>query len=88
MPLSIAERKHRLPMGAQKEIAREAGVSTTVVSEVVSEEYNPKTPKGRATERRIRVRVARKLGMKVDDVFPPTPPSAAVAQPEQIAGVA
>ena len=77
MPLTIAERKQRLRHGAQIEIAREVGVSRAVVSEVVSESYRPKTDQGRATERRIRVRIARKLGMRVDDVFPPQfPPNA------------
>ena len=71
MPLTVAERKHLLTQGAQRDIAREAGVSEALVSEVVSDSYRPKTDRGRATERRIRVRIARKLGMKVDDVFPP-----------------
>jgi hypothetical protein len=80
MPLTVAERKHRFPHGAGKEIAIEAGVSEALVSRILGGSFLPTTPKGRATERRIQVRIARKLGMKVDDVFPPkTEPAAAEA---------
>lgn len=71
MALSVAERKHRLPHGAMKEIALAEGVSVQTVSRVVGGMYVPQTEAGERSERRIRVRVARKLGMRVDDVFDP-----------------
>lgn len=69
--LTTAERKHRLPFGAQKAIAEEAGVSRSLVSAIVNDTYRPTTEQGRRTMRRIRVRIARELGMRVDEAFPP-----------------
>lgn len=69
--LTVAERKHRLPFGVQKEIALAAGVSRSLVSAVVNGTVNPTTPEGRRRHRRIKVLVARKLGLRVDEAFPP-----------------
>jgi hypothetical protein len=71
LPLSTAERKHRLPHGAQKDIAVEEGVSTQYVSAVLADLVKPRTERGTKTVRRIQVAIARKLRMRVDDVFPP-----------------
>lgn len=82
MPLTIAERKHLMPHGAQKEIAREERVDEGTVSRVMSDDYHPKTDAGRQTARRIQVAIARKLRMRVDEVFPPAnqnQPASAVA---------
>ena len=85
MPLSIAERKHRLPHGSQREVARELGCTEGFVSGVVNETFEPRTPATERKVRRVKVAIARKLGMRVDDAFPPK-----VEQPveQQIAGVA
>ena len=77
--LTVAERKHRLPFGAQKEIAEAEGVSKALVSEVVNGTSNPTTPEAQRRHRRIQVRIARKLGLRVDEVFPPPPPAGGAA---------
>jgi transcriptional regulator with XRE-family HTH domain len=69
--LTVAERKHRMPFGSQKEIAAETGLSRSLVSQVVNDTYRPVTPQGQRTMRRLQVRIARKLGMRVDEAFPP-----------------
>ncbi|MBA3891593.1 MAG: hypothetical protein H0X64_13795 [Gemmatimonadaceae bacterium] len=74
MALSTAERKHRMPFGAQKAIAAEEGVAESYVSAAVADELRPKTPAARMRLRRIRVAVARKLKMRVDEVFPADAP--------------
>lgn len=68
--LTVAERKHRLPFGAQKRIAEELGVSRALVSAVVGDKYHPTRYEGNKTLRRIQVRVARQLGLRVDEAFP------------------
>jgi len=68
MPLSRFERKERLPYGAQKEIAHEEGVAESLVSRVMNDKTFHDDPK---KVRRIRVRIARKIGVPVDEAFPP-----------------
>ena len=70
MPLSTAERKHRLPFGSQKEIAEAEGVSEAYVSLAVADEIRPKTKPSQAKLRRIRARIARKLGVSVAEAYP------------------
>ena len=70
MPLSIADRKHLMPFGAQKEVAAEQKVDAAYVSRVMNDEVFPKTPAGKKQLRRVQVAVARKLGRPVDEVFP------------------
>jgi transcriptional regulator with XRE-family HTH domain len=67
--MSIARfaRKERLPHGAQSEIARKLGVADSVVSRVMNDKAADLNPR---TVRRIRVAIARKLNMRVDEVFP------------------
>lgn len=78
MPLSVMERKHLLEHGAQLEIAQDLGVSRSLVSQVNSDAYRPRTARGRATLRRVQVAIARKLGRRVDEAFaPPEVPPAA-----------
>ncbi len=68
MPISRYERKERLPFGAQKEIAVNLKIAESTVSLVV----NDKTATLHAdTVRKIRVAVARKIGVRVDEAFPP-----------------
>lgn len=68
MALTRHERKERLGHGAQKEIAEKLGVSDSLVSAVV----NDKTQiLGEDTVRRVRVAIARRIGLPVDEVFPP-----------------
>ena len=79
MPLTIAERKHRMPFGAQLAVSHEQRVDPGYVSKVMSDDIRPKTPAGRKKLRRVQVALARKLGVTVDEAFPPTsePQSAA-----------
>lgn len=84
MPLTIADRKHQMPYGAQKEVATDESVTETYVSLVMGDAVNPKTAEGRKKLRRVQVAIARKLGRRVDDVFPQTnqetaPPMAAAS---------
>lgn len=71
MSLSIAERKHQMPRGAQRQIATEHGVKEGYVSEVMGDLVRPTTEAGRKKLRRVQVALARKLGKPVDEVFPP-----------------
>lgn len=64
-----------MPHGAQKEVAHEEGVSVSYVSLVMADEVRAKTEAGRKRRRRIQVAIARKLGMRVDDVFPAEQPN-------------
>jgi transcriptional regulator with XRE-family HTH domain len=67
--MSIARyaRKERLPNGAQRVIARKLGVAESVVSRVMNDKGSDLSPQ---TIRRVRVAIARKLRMRVDEVFP------------------
>lgn len=85
IPLSPAERKHRMPYGAVREIAKQLGVSEQLVSMVLADESRAKTEEGRKRRRRIQVAIARKLGMRVDDVFPPDITNTHTASTEPIA---
>lgn len=79
IPLSIAERKHRMPYGAQKQVAAEEQVSEQYVSGVMNDEVKPKTEKGAKKLRRVQVAIARKLRMRVDEVFPPDQQASAIS---------
>lgn len=71
MPLTVAERLHRAPHGVQRDVAAELGLSKTTVSKIMRGEMVPKTPKAKATMRKVQVAVARRLRLPVDEVFPP-----------------
>lgn len=73
MALSVAERKHLMPFGAQKEVAAEESVDEAFVTRVLADEVHPKTERGRKSVRRVRVALARKIRMRVDDAFAPLP---------------
>lgn len=73
MALTIAERKHLMPYGSQREVASEQGVKEGYVSEVMSGDVNPKTTDGKKKLRRVQVAIARKLGVTVDEAFPAEP---------------
>ena len=60
-------RKERLPFGAQAEIARRLGVTPSVVSRVMNNKGADLAPQ---TIRKVKVAIARKLRMRVDEVFP------------------
>lgn len=79
MPLTVAERKHLMPFGAQREVAAEQAVDAGYVSRVMNDEVHPKTPPARKKLRRVQVALARKLGRPVDDVFPQDKHEAATA---------
>ena len=61
--------KERLEHGLQRKIARQLGLSEGYVSEVVTGASNPRTERGRKTQRRVQVAVARAIGKRVDEVF-------------------
>lgn len=71
MPLTVAERKHLMPHGAQKEVATEEGVDESYVSRVMDDDVRPKTATGKQTLRRVQVALARRLRVKVHEAFPP-----------------
>lgn len=74
MALSIWERKARLPFGAQKQVAEEVGVPQPFVSEVINDKCAHRDQK---KVRRVRVALARRMRVRVDEAFPaPTAPSA------------
>lgn len=70
MALSKYERKERLGYGAQKEIAQELGrgFSEATVSRVMNEKDGSTVTPEKA--RRVRVAIARRLRMPVDEAFP------------------
>jgi hypothetical protein len=71
MAMSVMERKHLMPHGAVREIAQKVGASEAYVSEVLNDRVRPPEGDDPPLRRAIRVAIARKLKMKVDDVFPP-----------------
>lgn len=76
MPLSIAERKYRMPHGALQQVARSEGVANSYVTAVMNGTVMPRSPLARKKLRRVRVALARKLGLRVDEVFGPATTSA------------
>jgi DNA-binding transcriptional regulator YdaS (Cro superfamily) len=70
MAANMALIKERLEHGAQKKIAESIGVPAPTVSNVITGAYRPRTERGRKTERRVQVAIARALRMKVEEVFP------------------
>jgi transcriptional regulator with XRE-family HTH domain len=70
MTLTVAERKHQMPSGAQREVATALGVKESFVSEVMAGEVFPKRPGTKAKVRRVQVALARKLGVSVAEAFP------------------
>jgi len=62
--------KEKLEHGMQRKIAKQLGLSEGYVSEVVSGVLNPRTERGRKTQRKVQVAVARAVGKRVDEVFP------------------
>jgi hypothetical protein len=79
MPLTIAERKHQMPHGAGLEIAEKEKVHPAYVSRALADEIRPKTRPAKKKLRRVRVAIARKLGVTVDEAFPPAEPVQQVA---------
>lgn len=77
MPLTTADRKHQMPFGAQREVAAEQGVTEAYVSLTMNDLVQPRTEAGRKKLRRVQVALARKLGVTVDEAFPPTKEEAA-----------
>lgn len=71
-PLSpIDELKQALARGAQSQIARELGVSPSVVNGVLHGTYPaPRTPRSATTVRRVQTKLAAVIGRSVDEVFP------------------
>lgn len=80
MPLTTADRKDRLPFGAQRAVALELQVDPAYVSKVMDDAVRPKTPRGKKQLRTVQVALSRKLRLPVDEVFPPSPIAAPVEQ--------
>ena len=70
MPLTIAERKHRMPHGAQRAVAAQFGVSEAYVSVIMNEQAMPKTAVSLEKVQRIQAALAARLALPVEDVFP------------------
>lgn len=66
MALTIWERKSKLRFGVQKEVAKEEGCDPAIVSMVVNDKAGNYDSK---RVRRIQVRLARKMGVRVDEAF-------------------
>lgn len=58
MPLSIADRLHRLPFGAQAAVVEKLHVNKSIVSQVARGGYQPKTEDGRAVRRQVQEALA------------------------------
>jgi hypothetical protein len=71
MPMTVADRVHQMPHGAQRVVARDLGLAESYVSAVITGDARPKTARGRKTVRRVQVAIARKLSVTVDEAFPP-----------------
>ena len=69
MPLSRADRKDRMPFGAQKRVADAERVSASYVSQVMNETVVTRTPRGAATLARVQRAIARELRLDVAEVF-------------------
>lgn len=69
MPLSIAERKDRLPHGGVKEIAAKIGADSGYVSRMMAGEVFPKTDRTKKKLRRGFRAAAKLIGLPVDEVF-------------------
>jgi hypothetical protein len=61
--------KDELPHGVQRRVARRLQLSESYVSSVLSGTASGRTEKGRKTQRRVRVAIARAVNRKVDDLF-------------------
>lgn len=69
MPMTPGEINDRMPVGTQRELAAQLQVSPAYVSRVVQQNMEPRGPRGRKTMRRVQVAIARRIGLKVDEVF-------------------
>lgn len=69
MPLTVAERKHRLPHGAQKKIAAKRHVDRAYVSRAVASEVFPKTERAQLKLAGVLRDVAACLGLPLEDAF-------------------
>ena len=56
--------------GTQRKIARALALSDAYVSQVVAGKVDARTEKGRKTQRKVQVAVARALRLRVDEAFP------------------
>jgi hypothetical protein len=75
MTLTVAERKHLMPHGAQGEVAEAERVAESYVSAVMAGEVRPKTERSRLKLRRVQRALARKLGRTIADAFPESQPA-------------
>lgn len=71
MPLTIAERKERMPHGGQTEVAGAEDVPDSTVSEVMNGESRPKTKRTKLKIARLMRALARKAGVPVEEFFLP-----------------
>lgn len=69
MPLTPGQISDRLEHGGKSQLARDLKVSDAYVSRVIQGHMRPCTPRGQKTLRRVQVAIARRIGMKVADVF-------------------
>lgn len=70
MPLTRAERKDRMPFGAQRRVAAAEKVSESYVSEVMNGVVFARTPRGTKTLQRVQRALAKELGVDVAEAFP------------------
>lgn len=78
VPLTIAERKHRMPHGAQTIVAKRFAVSGTYVTDAMNGVLRPSGDDARKKLRRVQVYIARKyFRLPVAVVFPESEQEAA-----------
>lgn len=68
-----------MPFRAQAQVAEAEKVAESYVSAVMNGTVHPQTDKTRKKLRRVQVALARKLGVTVDEAFPPAEPVQQVA---------
>lgn len=72
MALSALGRKHLLPHGSQRKIARRLGVEEARVSAVVNGDDLPVTERGWKNYRKAQKAIARALNLTVEEAFSET----------------
>lgn len=71
MPLSIAERKERLPHGSVTKVHRQTKADMGFVSRAMSGEVFPKTKRTKLKLQRVMKALAAEIGVAVEDAFQP-----------------
>lgn len=66
-----------MPHGGQRRAAKRVRRSETFINLVMTDEFQPKTPRGQKTLDRARAAIAEIIGKSVEEVFPVEQPTSA-----------